>query len=115
MSGTASGPAARSADAAMAGRAGPTWADRSGRSASVRGFGNVNDRWNGAAQASRAVSGAACGANSARNVAGMLAWSWVWPSTVPAETYGDTTTAGTRGPSMVKSNAGVRLLGAIFH
>src|SRR5450759_3607048 len=35
----------------------------------------------------------------------MLAWSWVWPSTVPAETYGDTTTAGTRGPSMVKSNA----------
>src|SRR5262249_61157682 len=82
---------------------GVAWAAGWGRSGGASG--RVAGWWKGADQWSRAVSGRAWGANRARSVAGMLAWSWIWVSTVPARTRGETTTAGTRGPSMVKSNA----------
>src|SRR6266849_5598336 len=70
---------------------------------SVRGNCRFARSWNGGAHASRRVSDFALGAKSALSVAGTLAWSCSRWSTVPASISGETMTAGTRGPSIVKS------------
>src|SRR5664280_1761356 len=83
--------------------AGRVWADRLGRSPR-RGAARLSTVWNGSAARSRRVSGPASGANRARSVAETQAWSRTVVSMVPEAMYGETTTAGTRGPSRVKSN-----------